>query len=74
MPSFVNINLGAEEKSIQVVNSCIDCMKGKCRQKHDWVFTASMIRSVRFVSKLNAANIFNLISFKKIYKRATIKK
>ncbi|XP_059490906.1 mitogen-activated protein kinase kinase kinase 15 isoform X2 [Neocloeon triangulifer] len=46
MPSFVNFNLGAEEKSIQVVNLCIDCLKGQCRQKHDWLFTASMIRSV----------------------------
>ncbi|XP_065351801.1 mitogen-activated protein kinase kinase kinase 15 isoform X2 [Cloeon dipterum] len=46
MPSFVNFNLGAEEKSIQVLNLCIGCMKGMCKQKHDWLFTANMIRSV----------------------------
>ncbi|XP_067008256.1 mitogen-activated protein kinase kinase kinase 15 [Anabrus simplex] len=46
MPSYVNVNLGAEEKSIQIWNLCLDSMKGNCRQVHDWLFTASMIRSV----------------------------
>ncbi|PSN44121.1 Mitogen-activated protein kinase kinase kinase 15 [Blattella germanica] len=46
MPSFVNVNLGAEEKSIQIWNLCLDSLKGTCRQVHDWLFTASMIRSV----------------------------
>ena len=47
MPSYVNVNLGAEEKSVQIWNLCLDSMKEKCRQVHDWLFTASMIRSVR---------------------------
>ncbi|XP_033608100.1 mitogen-activated protein kinase kinase kinase 15 isoform X1 [Cryptotermes secundus] len=46
MPSYVNVNLGAEEKSVQIWNLCLDSMKGNCRQVHDWLFTASMIRSV----------------------------
>ncbi|XP_075217555.1 apoptotic signal-regulating kinase 1 isoform X2 [Lycorma delicatula] len=46
MPSYVNVNLGAEEKSIQIWNLCMDNMRGKCRQVHDWLFTASMIKSV----------------------------
>ncbi|KAJ4441945.1 hypothetical protein ANN_11809 [Periplaneta americana] len=46
MPSYVNVNLGAEEKSVQIWNLCMDSMKGNCRQVHDWLFTASMIRSV----------------------------
>lgn len=46
MPSYVNVNLGAEEKSVQIWNLCLDSMKGTCRQVHDWLFTASMLRSV----------------------------
>ncbi|XP_020288972.1 mitogen-activated protein kinase kinase kinase 15 isoform X3 [Pseudomyrmex gracilis] len=46
MPSYVNVNLGAEEKSIQIWNLCLDNMRNNCRQVHDWLFTASMIRSV----------------------------
>lgn len=48
MPSYVNVNLGAEEKSIQVWNLCTDSMKGLCRQVHEWLFTANMIRCVRY--------------------------
>ncbi|KAK0168323.1 hypothetical protein PV327_002140 [Microctonus hyperodae] len=46
MPSYVNVNLGAEEKSIQIWNLCLDSMKNDCKQVHDWLFTANMIRSV----------------------------
>ncbi|CAG5088317.1 Similar to MAP3K15: Mitogen-activated protein kinase kinase kinase 15 (Homo sapiens) [Cotesia congregata] len=46
MPSYVNVNLGAEEKSIQIVNICLNCLKNNCKQVHDWLFTANMIRSV----------------------------
>ena len=46
MPSYVNVNLGAEEKSIQIWNLCLEGMKNNCKQVHDWLFTANMIRSV----------------------------
>ncbi|XP_043471010.1 mitogen-activated protein kinase kinase kinase 15 isoform X1 [Leptopilina heterotoma] len=46
MPSYVNVNLGAEEKSIQIWNLCLESMKNNCKQVHDWLFTANMIRSV----------------------------
>ncbi|XP_025424577.1 mitogen-activated protein kinase kinase kinase 15 isoform X4 [Sipha flava] len=46
MPSYVNVNLGAEEKSIHVWNLCVFCMKKMCKQAHDWLFVASMIRGV----------------------------
>ncbi|XP_017889680.1 mitogen-activated protein kinase kinase kinase 15 isoform X2 [Ceratina calcarata] len=46
MPSYVNVNLGAEEKSVQIWNLCLDYMKSSCKQVHDWLFTANMIRSV----------------------------
>ncbi|XP_060825450.1 mitogen-activated protein kinase kinase kinase 15 isoform X2 [Bombus pascuorum] len=46
MPSYVNVNLGAEEKSVQIWNHCLDNMKNSCKQVHDWLFTANMIRSV----------------------------
>lgn len=48
MPSYITVNLGAEEKSLQISNTCLNCLRGKdiCHQVHDWLFTASQIRSV----------------------------
>lgn len=48
MPSYVTVNLGAEEKSLQISNICLNCLKGQdiCHQVHDWLFTANQIRSV----------------------------
>ncbi|XP_050428369.1 mitogen-activated protein kinase kinase kinase 15 isoform X3 [Adelges cooleyi] len=46
MPSYVNVNLGAEEKSIHVWNLCMENMRGNCKQVHDWLFVANMIRGV----------------------------
>ncbi|XP_070165357.1 mitogen-activated protein kinase kinase kinase 15 isoform X2 [Polyergus mexicanus] len=49
MPSYVNVNLGAEEKSIHIrnlCNSCLDNIRNNCKQVHDWLFTANMIRSM----------------------------
>lgn len=45
MPSYVNVNLGAEEKSIRVWNLCME----KNKETHDWLFYASMIRGVRYI-------------------------
>ncbi|KAL4096972.1 hypothetical protein QTP88_021830 [Uroleucon formosanum] len=46
MPSYVVVNLGAEEKSIFLCNQCIKCTRNICKQIHKWLFVASMIRSV----------------------------
>lgn len=46
MPSYVNINMDAEEKSIQIINICLAHAKGECKNVHDFVFTASQIKSV----------------------------
>ncbi|XP_011497787.1 PREDICTED: mitogen-activated protein kinase kinase kinase 15-like [Ceratosolen solmsi marchali] len=46
MPSYVIVNLGAEEKSIQITNLCLESMNHNCKQVHDWLFSANMIRSV----------------------------
>lgn len=48
MPSCVTVNLGADEKSLQIVNQCIDCLRSKesCRKPHDWVIEQDMIRGV----------------------------
>jgi len=48
MPTYVNVNLGAEEKSIRIWNLCMESKKGTCKQVHDWLFVASMIRGVRY--------------------------
>ncbi|KAG7306066.1 hypothetical protein JYU34_008647 [Plutella xylostella] len=45
MPSYVNVNMGAEQKSVEILNLCIDSIRGECRQVHRWLFTADMIRS-----------------------------
>lgn len=46
MASYVIVNLGAEQKSIQITNLCLESMKNNCKQVHDWLFNANMIRSV----------------------------
>lgn len=46
MPSYVTVNMGAEEKSIEICNLCIDTLKGKCKRIHEWLFNASSIRSI----------------------------
>nr|XP_037281029.1 mitogen-activated protein kinase kinase kinase 15-like isoform X1 [Rhipicephalus microplus] len=46
MPSYVTVNMGAEEKSLEIRNVCLDTLKGKCRKIHEWLFTASSIRSI----------------------------
>ncbi|KAG6450675.1 hypothetical protein O3G_MSEX006720 [Manduca sexta] len=45
MPSYVNVNMGAEQKSVEILNLCLDSMRGQCRQVHRWLFTSDMIRS-----------------------------
>ncbi|XP_055922966.1 mitogen-activated protein kinase kinase kinase 15 isoform X2 [Eupeodes corollae] len=46
MPSYITINMGAEEKSIQIVNLCLRHLTNACKKVHDFVFTASQIKSV----------------------------
>ncbi|ODM99863.1 Mitogen-activated protein kinase kinase kinase 15 [Orchesella cincta] len=46
MPSYVICNLGAEQKSLQIANLCLQCLQSKCKQRHNWLFTADMIKSV----------------------------
>ncbi|CAH2991127.1 unnamed protein product [Chilo suppressalis] len=47
VPSYVNVNMGAEEKSVEILNLCLDCdsKKGTCRKVHRWLFTSDMIRT-----------------------------
>ncbi|CAH2076794.1 unnamed protein product, partial [Iphiclides podalirius] len=45
MPSYVNVNMGAEQKSLEIFNLCLDSMRGDCRQVHRWLFTSDMIRT-----------------------------
>ncbi|CAG9119424.1 unnamed protein product [Plutella xylostella] len=35
------------QKSVEILNLCIDSIRGECRQVHRWLFTADMIRSYR---------------------------
>lgn len=46
MPSYVTVNMGAEEKSLEIRNLCIDTLRGNCRRIHEWLFNASSIRSI----------------------------
>ncbi|XP_037519075.1 mitogen-activated protein kinase kinase kinase 15 isoform X3 [Rhipicephalus sanguineus] len=46
MPSYVTVNMGAEEKSLEIQNVCIDTLRGNCRKIHKWLFNASSIRSI----------------------------
>lgn len=46
MPSYVNVNMGAEEKSLQIVNLCVAHQKGSCKKVHDFLYTANLIKSL----------------------------
>ncbi|GFY71567.1 hypothetical protein TNIN_459971 [Trichonephila inaurata madagascariensis] len=46
MPSNVTANMGADEKSVHIRNLCLKELKGECRKLHEWVFTASSLKSV----------------------------
>ncbi|XP_017863883.1 PREDICTED: mitogen-activated protein kinase kinase kinase 15 [Drosophila arizonae] len=46
MPSYVTINMDADEKSIQIVNICVAHSKNACKKLHDFLFVASKIKSV----------------------------
>ena len=48
VPSYVTVNLGLDEKSLQISNICISCLKneGSCHRPHDWLITTDMVRGV----------------------------
>lgn len=51
VPSYVCINLGAEQQSVQLNNLCLQSLRGECKQIHDWEFTAPNIRNVSLYNK-----------------------
>jgi mitogen-activated protein kinase kinase kinase 5 len=48
VPSYVIVNLGAEDKSLQITNVCLECLrdKSKCHRLHDWLISTDMLRGV----------------------------
>lgn len=48
MPSYATVNLGAEEKSVEINQVCRRCLKdkSKCRRPHDWLLQTDMVRGV----------------------------
>lgn len=46
IPSYVNVNMDVEEKSIQIFNICVHHEKSNCRKRHDFLFMANQIKSV----------------------------
>ena len=54
MPSYVTVNIDpeSEEKSLQIMNTCLNCLKdkpsskSKCKKVHEWLYTAPMIKTV----------------------------
>ncbi|KAH8420814.1 hypothetical protein KR222_005631 [Zaprionus bogoriensis] len=46
MPSYVTMNMDADEKSIQIVNICLTHSKNDCKKLHNFLFVASKIKSV----------------------------
>ncbi|XP_014206497.1 mitogen-activated protein kinase kinase kinase 15 isoform X2 [Copidosoma floridanum] len=51
LPSYIIVNLGAEEKSIQISNLCLETEQKNCKHVHSWLFSANMIRSVSFYKR-----------------------
>ncbi|KAG1653822.1 Mitogen-activated protein kinase kinase kinase 5 [Nymphon striatum] len=63
VPSYVVVNLGAVEQSLQIHNVCLKCLQGRksfaqetCNQIHEWLFPATAIRSVRYISNNKILN------------------
>ena len=48
MPSYVVVNLDAETSSMHISNLCLDSLRGKCRQVHEWVLEATNIKGIRY--------------------------
>lgn len=48
VPSYVTVNLGLDDKSMQISNICIQCLKddNSCHRPHDWLITTDMVRGV----------------------------
>lgn len=49
MPSYVTVNLnGADGKSLQIQNICLQCLRDKddCKRPHSWILSVSEIRGV----------------------------
>lgn len=46
IPSHVNVNLDVEDKSLQIINICVNHERDNCRKRHDFLFTANQIKSV----------------------------
>lgn len=53
MPSYVTMNMDADEKSIQIVNICLTHSKNDCKKLHDFLFVASKIKSVSLYKRDN---------------------
>ncbi|XP_034487698.1 mitogen-activated protein kinase kinase kinase 15 isoform X3 [Drosophila innubila] len=53
MPSYVTMNMDADEKSIQIVNICLAHSKNDCKKLHDFLFVASKIKSVSLYKRDN---------------------
>ncbi|XP_017781301.1 PREDICTED: mitogen-activated protein kinase kinase kinase 15 isoform X2 [Nicrophorus vespilloides] len=51
MPSYVCVNLAAEQQTLQVTNLCLKSLRNNCKQIHAWEFTAQTIRSVSFYKR-----------------------
>ncbi|XP_015795869.1 mitogen-activated protein kinase kinase kinase 15 isoform X2 [Tetranychus urticae] len=46
-PSYVTVNIDIDEKSVQITNVCLECMKKMdCRRPHNWLIEASSIKGV----------------------------
>ena len=65
MPSYVTVNNSQDEKSIQVSNVCIKCLKfknetstDKCKQDHSWLFFTENIATIAILCKRDERCIF----------------
>ncbi|XP_063704413.1 mitogen-activated protein kinase kinase kinase 15 isoform X2 [Culicoides brevitarsis] len=46
LPSYINVNIDVDEKSIQIFNLCLSHAKNECKKVHDFLFIANQIKSV----------------------------
>ncbi|GIZ01939.1 hypothetical protein CEXT_738151 [Caerostris extrusa] len=68
MPSYVTVNMDADEKSVHIRNLCLKELKGECRKLHEWVFTTSSLKVLASTREMSAVYFFMFTKIQMIFR------